>query len=190
MGRNGPNIKRSIGVFVIVLRLLHFQASTIISEQLCQFFKDCFPLFCDLNFSPKNSHIHFRKISALLPFTLNATEIMTFFEHNRSIIFKKRSIHLVKARCRESNTSRQSSSHFLLQLCFLLKKVRVHLPRNIFLYIFQYTKIKIDSNVALHMHLTLTLSSAHVKKNTIKHFFSSVSCFLFSSNSPKIEQIK
>ena len=115
---------------------------------------------------------------------------MTFFEHNRNIIFKKRSIDLVKARCRESNTSRQSSSQFLLQLCFLLKEVRVHLPWYIFLYIFKYTKIKIDSNVALHMHLTLTLSSAHVKKNTINHFFSTVSCFLFSSNSPKIEQIK
>ena len=50
-----------------------------------------------------------------------------------------------------------------------------------FLYIFKYTNIKIDSNVALHMHLTLTLSSAHVKKNTINHFFSSVSWFLFSS---------
>ena len=59
-----------------------------------------------------------------------------------------------------------------------------------FLDIFKYTKIQIDSNVALHMHLTLTLSSAHVKKNTINHLFSSVSCFLFSSNSPKIEQIK
>ena len=72
-----------------------------------------FPPFCDLNFSPKNSYIHFSKISALLPFTLNATEIMTFFEQNRNIIFKKRSIDLVKARCRESNTSRQSSSQFL-----------------------------------------------------------------------------
>ena len=127
-GRNRPNIKRSLGVFIIVLRLLHFQASTIICEQLCQFFKDCFPPFCDLNFSPKNSYIHFRKISALISFTLNATEIMTFFEHNRNIIFKNRSIDLVKARCRESNTSRQSSSQFLLQLCFLLKEVRVHLP--------------------------------------------------------------
>ena len=127
-GRNRPNIKRSLRVFIIVLRLLYFQASTIICEQLCQFFKDCFPPFCDLNFSPKNSYIHFRKISALISFTLNATEIMTFFEHNRNIIFKKRSIDLVKARCRESNTSRQSSSQFLLQLCFLLKEVRVHLP--------------------------------------------------------------
>ena len=127
-GRNRPNIKRSLGVFIIVLRLLHFQASTIICEQLCQFFQDCFPPFCDLNFSPKNSYIHFRKISAFLPFTLNATEIMTFFEHNRNIIFKKRSIDLVKARCQESNTSRQSSSQFLLQLCLFLKEVRVHLP--------------------------------------------------------------
>ena len=127
-GRNRPNVKRSLGVFILVLRLLHFQASTIICEQLCQFFKDCFPPFCDLNFSPKNSYIHFRKISALLPFTLNATGIMTFFEHDGNIIFKKRSIDLVKARCRENNTSRLSSSQFLLQLCFWLKEVRVHLP--------------------------------------------------------------
>ena len=117
---------------------------------------------------------------------------MTFFEHNRNIIFKKRSIDLVKARCQESNTSRQSSSQFLLQLCLLLKEVRVHLPWNIFLYIFKYTKIKIDSNVALHMHFTLTLSSAHVKKNAINHLFSSVSCFLFSSNIivPKSNKLK
>ena len=66
------------------------------------------------------------------PFTFNAIEIMTFSEHNGNIIFKKRSIDLVKVRWRESNTSGLSSSHFLLQLCFLLKEVKVHLPQNIF----------------------------------------------------------
>ena len=48
-----------------------------------------------------------------------------------------------------------------------------------FLHIFKYIKIKIDSNVALHMHLTLTLSSAHVKKNTINHFDLFISELLF-----------
>ena len=64
--------------FKVVTYLGHYNVNSYVNSP-----KTVFPLFCDLNFSQKNSYIHFRTISALLPFTVNATENNNYFKRTQ-----------------------------------------------------------------------------------------------------------
>ena len=102
--------------FKVVTYLGHYNVNSCVNSP-----KTVFPLSATFTLVKKIVISILGKSVLYFPLLLTQQKIIiTLSEHNGNIIFKKRSMDLVKARCRESNTSRQ--------LCFLLKEVRVHLP--------------------------------------------------------------
>ena len=102
--------------FKVVTYLGHYNVNSYVNSP-----KTVFPLSATLTLVKKIVISILGKSVLYFPLLLTQQKIIiTLSEHNANSIFKKRSMDLVKARCRESNTSRQ--------LCFLLKEVRVILP--------------------------------------------------------------